>query len=113
MVLLASDGLEVLSEARISALTAQRGNDARGLARALLDAVGEASGQDNATVMVYRVGRKGRGLNATLAEMEAPTELAARQQQKNIYISRAAFEPETAPQSVLTRLKNYVFGNER
>lgn len=47
VVLLASDGLEVLSEARISGLNAQRGNDARGLARALLDAVDEASGQDN------------------------------------------------------------------
>lgn len=47
VVLLASDGLEVLSEARISGLNAQRGTDARGLARALLDAVDEASGQDN------------------------------------------------------------------
>ena len=113
VLLLASDGLEVLSEARISGLIAEQGRDARGLARALLDAVGEASGQDNATVMVYRVGRKGRGLNATLAEMEAPTELAARQQQKNIHISRAAFELEAEPAGVLTRLKNHVFGNRR
>ena len=116
IVLMASDGLETLSEAEIAGLITEHGDDAHMLGRALLDAVSVAAalGQDNTTVIVYRVGQEGRCLMATLAEMEAPTALsAAKQRQQNIHIHRESFGPEAATSGVLTKLKNYVFGNGR
>ena len=116
MVVLASDGLETVSEAEMAGLIAEHGDDAHTLGRVLLDAAAAAGvpGQDNTTVLVYRVGRKDQCLTATLAEMEAPTtRSAARHQHKNIHIHRGTFVPNTETPGVLNKLKNYMFGNGR
>ena len=78
IVLLASDGLETLSEADLTDLLTQHGNDAQALVAALLAAVSAAGAahQDNTTVLAYRVGTEQRSLSTTLAQMEAPTTLA-------------------------------------
>ena len=114
VVVLASDGLETLPEAEIAGLITEHGDDAHTLGRALLDAVSAvaAPGQDNTTVIVYRVGQEGRCLTATLAELEAPTTISAvPHPEKNIH--RESFGLEAEPSGVLTRLKNYVFGSGR
>ena len=116
VVVLASDGLETLSDAEIAALISEHENDAHKLVCALLDAISAAKvpGQDNTTVLVYRVGHEGHCLNATLAEMEAPTMLsAAKQRESNIHIHRESSGLHTGTSGVLTKLKNYVFGNGR
>ena len=116
VVMLASDGLETLSEAEVADLITEHGDDAHTLGRVLLDAVSAAAApsQDNTTVIVCRVGCEGHGLTATLAEMEAPTALSTtKQRQKNIHIHRESFGLEAETPGVLTRLKNYVFGSER
>ena len=116
VVVLASDGLETLPEAEIAGLIAEHGDDAHTLGRVLLDAVSAAAapGQDNTTVIVYRVGQEGRCLTATLAEMEAPTtHSAAPRPEKNIHIHQESFGLEAETSGVLTRLKNYVFGSGR
>ena len=116
VVVLASNGLETLPEAEIAGLITEHGDDAHTLSRALLDAVSAAAapGQDNTTVIVYRAGRAGDCLTATLTEMEAPTTISATQhQQKNIRIHQESFGLEAETSGVLTRLKNYVFGSGR
>ena len=126
VVLLASDGLETLSEAGIEALLTQHGNDAQALVRALLQAVTEAgmTHQDNTTVLAYRVGDDQRCLNTTLAEMEAPTKLAnAKPLPSRIIIREGAFrqptpetqltQPTSKIPSLWTKIKTYMSGTER
>ncbi len=117
VVLLASDGLETLSEAEIEALLTQHGNNAQALVRALLEAVTEAgkAHQDNTTVLAYRVGDEQRCLNTTLAEMEAPTTLAgAKPTSSRIIIREGAFRQSTQPTpSIWTKIKTYMSGTER
>ena len=83
LVLLASDGLETLSEGALTDALRAGGDDAQAIVRALLDGVAArgAPGQDNATVLVYRVGRAEDSLHGALAELEAPggTDLAGRE----------------------------------
>ena len=129
VVLLASDGLETLSEADLADLITQRGNDARALVAALLAAVTAAGidHQDNTTVLAYRVGNEQHGLSATLAQMEAPTTLAKQASAKplpsRIIIREGAFRqptPETQPTqptlktpNIWTKIKTYISGPER
>ena len=132
VVLLASDGLETLPEAELEALLAQHGNDAQTLVRALLEAVTAAAvpGQDNTTVLAYRVGKDRHCLNTTLAEMEAPTKLArSKHRPHNIHIHEKSFNqptPETQPTqltpktlstpktpTIWTKIKTYMSGTER
>ena len=128
VILLASDGLETLTEAEMEALLTQHGTDARALVRALLEAVTEAgkAHQDNTTVLAYRVGDDQHCLNTTLVEMEAPTELAsAKPTPPRIIIREGAFskavqesqEPH-APGSEglwtrIKKIKDYMSGTER
>ena len=116
VVLLASDGLETLSEAEIATLVSEHKDDAQTLVRALLDAVSAAAapGQDNTTVLVYRVGHEGQNLTATLAEMEASAKLStAKQEEQNTHIRQGSVDLATENLSVLTKIKNYVFGNRQ
>ena len=59
VVMLASDGMETLSEAALVEAIRTGGSDAEAIVRALLDSVSVAgkAEQDNTTVLVYRVGR--------------------------------------------------------
>ena len=74
LVLLASDGVETLSEAALTGAIRSGGNDAQEVVRALLDGVSAlgAPGQDNTTVLVYRVGQGTDSLYGALAESETP-----------------------------------------
>ena len=123
VVLLASDGLETLSEAEMEALLTQHGNDAQALVAALLEAVTEAgkAHQDNTTVLAYRVGDDRHCLHITLDQMEAPTKQAsAKPLPSRIIIREGAFHqptPETQPTpkipSLWTKIKTYMSGTER
>lgn len=74
LVLLASDGLETLSAAAMVEAIRAGGDDAQAIAGALLDGVSAAGkpGQDNATVLVYRVGRGDDALPGTMPGSDAP-----------------------------------------
>ena len=125
VVVLASDGLETLSEADLAAVMTQHGNDAYALVRALLQAVTAAgvAGQDNTTVLAYRVGDEQHCLHTTLAQMEAPTKLARSQHRpNNIHIREGSFSPATQATHTsgsagiwtrIKKLKDYVSGTER
>ena len=120
VVLLASDGLETLSEVEVEALLAQHGTDAQALVRALLEAVSEADKdhQDNTTVLAYRVGDDRHSLHITLDQMEAPTELAkTKPPPSRIIIREGAFRPPTQPTlktpNIWTKIKTYMSGTER
>ncbi len=120
VVLLASDGLETLTETEIAALLTQHGTDAQALVRALLEAVAEAgtAHQDNTTVLAYRVGDDRHCLHITLGQMEAPTKLAsAKPLPSRIIIREGAFRPPTHPppktSSIWTKIKTYMSGTER
>ena len=129
VVLLASDGLETLSEAEMEALLTRHGNDARALVRALLEAVTEADvvHQDNTTVLAYRVGDDRHGLHMTLDQMEAPTKLTnAKPLPSGILIREGAFrqstqstqptQPTQSTQptpSLWTKIRTYMSGTER
>ena len=58
LVVLASDGLETLPDEALAEVIMAGASDAEGVVQALLDAVAGAGrpGQDNTTVLVYRVG---------------------------------------------------------
>lgn len=73
LVVLASDGLETLSEAVLAEVIEAGADDAQGIVDALLDAVAKAGrpGQDNTTVLVYRVGDGTGSLHGTLAGVDA------------------------------------------
>ncbi len=126
VVVLASDGLETLSEADLTGLMTQHGNDAYALVRALLEAVSVAGvpGQDNTTVLAYRVGTEQHGLSATLAQMEAPTKQAsAKPLPSRIIIREGAFrqptletqltQPTPKTPSIWTKIKTYMSGTGR
>ena len=128
VVLLASDGLETLPEAELEALLTQHGNDAQALVQTLLNAVTAADvpGQDNTTVLAYRVGDDQHCLHITLDQMEAPTKLAsAKPTPYHIHIHEGVFsqgaqeaqETHTSGSAgIWTRikkLKDYVSGTER
>ena len=119
VVLLASDGLETLSEAELEALLTRHRTDARTLARALLKAVTEAdiAHQDNTTVLAYRVGDDQHCLHSTLDQMEAPTTLASTEHKP--YTIHTQEAPKTRPPRGATlwnrvkKIKNYMPGTER
>ena len=69
LVLLASDGLETLSEQAITDLISTGAEDAGQLVNALLGAVdnAQAPDQDNTTALVYRVGQGEHSLHGALA----------------------------------------------
>ena len=73
LVVLASDGLETLSEAALAEVIEAGADDAQGIVEALLDAVTKAErpGQDNTTALVYRVGDGIGSLHETLAGVNA------------------------------------------
>ena len=73
LVVLASDGLETLSEAVLAEVIEAGADDAQGIVDALLDAVAKAGrpGQDNTTVLVYRVGDGTGSLHGRLAGVDA------------------------------------------
>ncbi len=98
VILLASDGLETLSEAELEALLTQHRTDARTLVQTLLEAVAEAgkAHQDNTTVLAYRVGDARHCLHMTLDQMEAPTKQAgAKPLPSRIIVREGAFRPPT------------------
>ena len=129
VVLLASDGLETLSEAELEALLTRHGTDARVLVRALLEAVSEAdvAHQDNTTALVYRVGDDRHCLHITLDQMEAPTKQAnAKLLPHNIHIYAGSLSQSTQPTpetqltqptpktpSLWTKIRTYMSGTER
>lgn len=129
VVVLASDGLETLSEAEMEALLIQHGNDAQTLVQALLEAVAEAgrAHQDNTTVLAYRVGDEQHCLHLTLDQMEAPTKQASTKPlPSRIIIREGAFRQPTQPTqetqetqptpktpSLWTKIKTYMSGTER
>ena len=130
VVLLASDGLETLSEADLADLITQHGNDAQALVVSLLAAVTAAGAdhQDNTTVLAYRVGDEQHSLSTTLAQMEAPTKLA-KHKPNNIHIHEESFSPPTQPtqptqrtqstpetqqtSNIWTKIKTYMSGTGR
>lgn len=95
LVLVASDGLETLPDEEIAALAA-RHDGADDIVRALLEGVVavDAPGQDNASVLAYRVGDERHSLSATLAEMDAPTQgSAARPQSRDVPVETPSARP--------------------
>ena len=126
VVVLASDGLETLSELEMETLLTQHGNNAQALVDALLEAVTAANRphQDNTTVLAYRVGDEQRCLHATLTQMEAPTKLArSKHGPNNIHIREESFgqptpetqltQPTPKTPSIWTKIKTYMSGTER
>ena len=73
LVLLASDGLETLSEEGMTDVIKAGANDAEEIVNALLDAVAMAGvrGQDNTTALAYRVGQGQDSLHGALAGISA------------------------------------------
>ena len=73
LVLLATDGLETLSEEGMTGVIKAGANDAEEIVNALLDAVARAGvrGQDNTTALVYRVGEGNDSLHGALAGTSA------------------------------------------
>ena len=73
LILLASDGLETLSEEGMTEVIKAGANDAEEIVNALLDAVAMASvrGQDNTTALVYLVGQGQDSLHGALAGIRA------------------------------------------
>lgn len=69
LVVLASDGLETLPDEALAEVIKAGEDDAEGIMQALLDAITKAGrpGQDNTTVLVYRVGDGADSLHGTLA----------------------------------------------
>ena len=125
VVLLASDGLETLSEAEMEALLTQHETDAQALVRGLLEAVTEAgkAHQDNTTVLAYRVGDDRHCLHITLDQMEAPTkQSSAKPLPSRIIIREGAFrqptqetqetQPTPKTPSLWTKIKTYMSGTE-
>ena len=123
VVLLASDGLETLSEAELKTLITQHDNDAQALVAALLAAVTEVgkAHQDNTTVLAYRVGDDRHCLHITLDQMEAPTKLAnAKPLPSRILIREGAFrqptqepQPTLKPPGLWTKIRTYMSGTEQ
>ena len=68
-MVLASDGLETLPDEALAEVIKAGAGDAEGIVQALLDAIASAGrpGQDNTTVLVYRVGDGADSLHAALA----------------------------------------------
>ena len=115
MVLLASDGLETLSEKALTVGIKAHENDAQQVVSALLDRVStaEAPNQDNTTVLAYRVGHEEHSLHSTLAEMEASTQLSdVDGRDQNIRIQKDVFDPAKETMEtpgVFTRMKVSMF----
>ena len=91
LVLLASDGLETLPEAALEEAIRAGGNDAEAIVHALLDGVTTADkpGQDNTTVLVYRVGRENNSLFGTLPDTEESSQTAGSEQECQLVSSDA------------------------
>ena len=83
LVLLASDGLETLSEEGITDVIRAGAGDTGEIVNALLDAVALAGvrGQDNTTALAYRVGQGQESLHGALAGISADDPGAAFEQQ--------------------------------
>ena len=97
LVLLASDGLETLPEAALEQAIRAGGNDAGAIVRALLDGVRAAGKprQDNATALVYRVGRENDSLFGTIPSTEESSQTSGFEQERQPE-SPDEEQPETA-----------------
>ena len=116
LVVLASDGLETLPDEALAEVIEAGRRDAQGVVEALLDAIERAGrpGQDNTTVLVYRVGDGADSLYGALA---ATNDLSddADTLQENSPAGHAETQAEAAAetQGIITRLLGLLPGRGR
>ena len=120
LVVLASDGLETLSEAALAVEMKAGKNGAQGIVDALLNAVAKAArpGQDNTTALVYRVGQGADSLHGALAVTEV-ADTVTDAVQTNLSAGRNVARPtrpeEAAaePQGVLAKFMRILSGRHK
>ena len=114
LVVLASDGLETLSEAALAEVIKAGADDAQGIVDALLDAVAKAGrpGQDNTTALVYRAGRGADSLHGTLSGAGvADTVTDPEQEKPPAGSNKSRTDRATAePQGIITKLLRVLSG---
>ena len=116
MVVLASDGLETLPDEMLAEVIKAGADDAQGIVEALLDAVAKAGrpGQDNTTVLVYRVGDGTGSLHGTLAGTNKEVAGAdAVQENPSAGNDMAQAGQAEEPQGIITRLLSKLTGRRK
>ena len=116
LVVLASDGLETLPDEALAEVIQAGAGDAEGVVQALLDAIASAGrpGQDNTTVLVYRVGDGADSLHAALAGTNHVSD-DADTVQENPSAGNGETHTDAAaePQGIVTRLLGVLAGLRR
>ena len=118
LVLLASDGLETLSEQTLANLINAGAQDAGQLVKALLGAVenAQAPGQDNTTALVYRAGQGEHSLHGARAGADASNPESGAEEQvepsrtNDMKTGQAGTSPGTR-RGLFARLMHAVAGN--
>ena len=113
LVVLASDGLETLPDGMLAEVIAAGADDAQGTVEALLDAIAKAErpGQDNTTVLVYRVGDGTDSLHRTLAGANgAGDDVDTVQETPSAGNGETQADQAAEPQGIITRLLGALTG---
>ena len=120
LVVLASDGLETLSDAALTQQLKAGADDAQALVDTLLDAVAKLGkpGQDNTTVLVYRAGHGAASLHGMLADPDAANaETDAEQANPSVEDqeehSTRTDDAKTASPGLITRLRRVLSGRRK
>ena len=121
LVVLASDGLETLPDEALAEVIQAGAGDAEGVVQALLDAIASAGrpGQDNTTVLVYRVGDGADSLHGALAGANAPgtndagAEADTVQESPSAGNGKAQADETAEPQGIIERLLGLLPGRGR
>ena len=116
LVVLASDGLETLPDEALAEVIKAGADDAERIVEALLDAIAGAGrpGQDNTTVLVYRVGDGADSLHGALARSnEAGADADTVQENPPAGNGEAQAGQATEPQGIIKRLLGLLPGRSR
>ena len=107
LVVLASDGLETLPDEALAEVIKAGADNAEGIVQALLDAIAGAGrpGQDNTTVLVYRVGDGANSLHGAQAGgNDAGNDADTVQKNPSAGNGEAQADEAAQPQGIITRL---------
>ena len=118
LLLLATDGLETLTERGMTDVIKAGDDDAEEIVNALLDAVAMAdvSGQDNTTALVYRVGQGDDSLHGALTGINASDrsggfdQLLTPSRTCELRPAKAVTSPEKRPGGIIDRILHALTG---
>ena len=116
LVVLASDGLETLPDEALAEVIEAGRRDAQGIVEALLDAIAGVGrpGQDNTTVLVYRVGDETDSLHGAQAGgNDAGNDADAVQENPSAGNAETQADDAAQPQGVIARLLGLLPGRGR